>query len=84
MRSALLVVLAGLLLAGCTGDDQPAAKPEPKIIVGAGLSAEQQIIARMYGQALDKAGFDVTVKLDARRPHRVRAGAAARRARRGA
>ncbi|HVC72994.1 MAG TPA: glycine betaine ABC transporter substrate-binding protein [Mycobacteriales bacterium] len=65
MRSGLLVVLAVLLLAGCTGDDQPAAKPEPKVTVGAGLSAEQQIIARMYGQALSKAGFDVTMKLDA-------------------
>jgi osmoprotectant transport system substrate-binding protein len=60
----VLVVLA-LLLAGCTGNDQPPAKPEPRITVGAGLSAEQQIIARMYAQALRKAGFDVTTKLDA-------------------
>jgi osmoprotectant transport system substrate-binding protein len=65
VRSALLVALAVLLLAGCTGDDQPPAKPAPKVTVGAGLSAEQQIIARMYGQALRKAGFDVTMKLGA-------------------
>ena len=40
----------------CTGGEaeQPA-KPEPKITVGAGLSPEQQIIARMYSQALRKA-----------------------------
>jgi osmoprotectant transport system substrate-binding protein len=61
-----LVVLTVLLLAGCTGGEaeQPA-KPEPKITVGAGLSPEQQIIARMYAQALRKAGFDVTLKLNA-------------------
>ncbi len=64
MRSALLGILVVLLLAGCTGDDQPPAKPEPKLTVGAGLSAEQQIIARMYAQALRKAGFDVTTRLD--------------------
>jgi osmoprotectant transport system substrate-binding protein len=66
VRSALVVVLAVLLVAGCTGDEQPATKPPaPKVTVGAGLSAEQQIIARMYAQALRKAGFDVTLKLDA-------------------
>jgi len=66
VRSALLGILVVLLLAGCTGgDDQPPARPAPKVTVGAGLSAEQQIIARMYAQALRKAGFDVTTKLNA-------------------
>jgi osmoprotectant transport system substrate-binding protein len=65
VRSALLLVLVALLVPGCTGDDQPPAKPKPKVTVGAGLSAEQQIIARMYAQALQKAGFDVTTKLAA-------------------
>ena len=65
MRSALLLVLVGLLLAGCSGDDQPPAKPMPRVTVGAGLSPEQQIIARMYAQALRKVGFDVTTKLGA-------------------
>jgi osmoprotectant transport system substrate-binding protein len=64
VRSALLVLVV-LLLAGCTGDDTQPAKPQPKVVVGAGLSDEQQIIARMYAQALQKAGFDVTLKLNA-------------------
>jgi osmoprotectant transport system substrate-binding protein len=64
----VLLVMVAVLLAGCTGDGnggQQPAKPEPKITVGAGLSTEQQIIARMYAQALRKAGFDVTTKLNA-------------------
>ena len=65
MRSALLVVLAVLLVAGCTGEEEQPAKPQPKVTVGAGLSPEQQIIARMYAQALRKAGFTVTLKLNA-------------------
>jgi osmoprotectant transport system substrate-binding protein len=65
VRSALLLVLVALLVAGCTGDDPRPATPEPKVTVGAGLSAEQQIIARMYAQALRKAGFDVTTRLNA-------------------
>jgi osmoprotectant transport system substrate-binding protein len=65
VRSALLVVLTVLLLTGCTGDDTPPAAPKPAVVVGAGLSGEQQIIARMYAQALEKAGFAVTTKFRA-------------------
>jgi osmoprotectant transport system substrate-binding protein len=65
VRSALLLVLVVLLLGGCTHDDPPApAAAQPAVTVGAGLSPEQQIIARMYAQALRKAGFAVTSKFD--------------------
>ena len=62
MRSALLLVVGVLLLGGCTKDPPAPAAAQPKVIVGAGLSSEQQIIARMYAQALRKAGFAVTTK----------------------
>jgi osmoprotectant transport system substrate-binding protein len=65
VRSALLLVLVVLLLSGCTNDDPQPAKAQPKVTVGAGLSAEQQIIARMYAQALRKAGFAVTTNFTA-------------------
>jgi osmoprotectant transport system substrate-binding protein len=65
VRSALLLVLGVLLLAGCTGDTPAPVAPPPEVTVGAGLSTEQQIIARMYAQALTKAGFTVTTKFDA-------------------
>lgn len=66
MRSALLLVLVVLLIGGCTKDDPPAPPAaQPAVTVGAGLSAEQQIIARMYAQALRKAGFGVTTKFRA-------------------
>jgi osmoprotectant transport system substrate-binding protein len=65
VRSALLVVLTVLLLTGCTGDHTPPAAPKPAVVVGAGLSEDQQIIARMYAQALEKAGFAVTTKFGA-------------------
>jgi osmoprotectant transport system substrate-binding protein len=67
VRSALLLVLV-VLVAGCTGDgagDPQPPEPKPKLTVGAGLSDEQQIVASMYAQALEKAGFDVVTDLKA-------------------
>ncbi|HEV7653712.1 MAG TPA: glycine betaine ABC transporter substrate-binding protein [Mycobacteriales bacterium] len=65
MKSALLLVLTVLLVSGCTGSDPKPATAEPTVVVGAGLAPEQQIIARMYAQALTKAGFAVTTRFDA-------------------
>ena len=60
----VLLILVGVLGAGCTGDrSEPAkAQAQVRVTVGAGLSAEQQIVARMYAQALEKAGFAVTTR----------------------
>jgi osmoprotectant transport system substrate-binding protein len=65
VRSPLLLLLVALVLTGCTGKDAAPDAPEPAVIVGAGLAPEQQIVARMYAQALTKAGFAVTTKFDA-------------------
>ena len=66
MKSALVLVVAMLLLAtGCTRDRTEPVRVEVPVTVGAGLSAEQQIVARMYAQALAKAGFAVTTKFQA-------------------
>ena len=65
MRSALLLVVVVLLLGGCTKDPPAPSAAQPTVTVGAGLSPEQQIIARMYAQALRKAGFAVTTKFAA-------------------
>jgi osmoprotectant transport system substrate-binding protein len=64
VRSPLLLLLVALVLTGCTGKDPAPDAPAPTVIVGAGLAPEQQIIARMYAQALTKAGFTVTTKFD--------------------
>jgi osmoprotectant transport system substrate-binding protein len=65
MRSAVLLTLAVLLaLTGCSGGAEPVVAPVT-VTVGSGLSAEQQIIARMYAQALEKAGFAVQRRFDA-------------------
>ena len=61
----MLVLLVAVFAAGCTrGDPEPAVAPVP-VTVGAGLAPEQQIIGRMYAQALEKAGFAVTARFDA-------------------
>lgn len=61
---AVLVLLVTALLAGCS-EDPPAPVAPVAVTVGSGLSAEQQIIARMYAQALEKAGFAVRRRFDA-------------------
>jgi osmoprotectant transport system substrate-binding protein len=64
MRAVLALLVAALLLTACS-DDAPAPVAPVVVTVGAGLSAEQQIIARMYAQALEKAGFAVRRQFDA-------------------
>lgn len=65
MKSVLVLVLALVLAAGCTGDDPAPVRAQISVTVGAGLSTEQQIVARMYAQALEKAGFTVRKRFDA-------------------
>ena len=65
MKSVLVLVLALVLAAGCTADDQAPVRAQVSVTVGAGLSTEQQIVARMYAQALEKAGFAVHTRFDA-------------------
>lgn len=64
MRAVLALLAAALVLTACTEDAPPPVAPV-SVTVGAGLSAEQQIIARMYAQALEKAGFTVQRRFDA-------------------
>lgn len=69
MRIRELVVLAGVLglvASGCGGDDDDGGGGGDKgsIKVGSANFGEAQIIASMYGQVLEDAGFDVTVDLD--------------------
>jgi osmoprotectant transport system substrate-binding protein len=58
------ILVAVLLAAGCQSAPEPVDAPV-RVVVGAGLSTEQQIVARMYAQALTKAGFAVTTRFDA-------------------
>src|SRR5829696_9159586 len=64
MRSAVLLILLVLLATGCTGGEPEPVVTPVRVVVGAGLSTEQQIIARMYAQALEKAGFVVERRFD--------------------
>jgi osmoprotectant transport system substrate-binding protein len=66
-RGALLgATIAALMLgvAACGGDDSPPAEStsKGKVMVGSADFGESQIIASMYSQALEKAGYDVTEK----------------------
>lgn len=66
MRAVVVLLLGVLLLAaGCTEDDPAPVSAPVTVTVGAGLSPEQQIVARMYAQALEKAGFAVRTRFDA-------------------
>lgn len=65
MKSVLALVFALVLAAGCTGEDPAPVQAQISVTVGAGLSTEQQIVARMYAQALEKAGFAVHTRFDA-------------------
>jgi osmoprotectant transport system substrate-binding protein len=73
-RNALLaatVLVVGTALAGCTGSDAgPLRQPtggEREIAVGvSGAFAENQIVAEMYAQVLEAAGYRVARHLDLR------------------
>lgn len=65
MRRAVLLVLFVLVTSACTGGGPEPVLARTTLTVGAGLSPEQQIIARMYAQALEKAGFEVVRRFDA-------------------
>lgn len=64
MKAVLMVLVGALVLTACT-EDAPAPVAPVTVAVGSGPSAEQQIIARMYAQALEKAGFAVRRQFDA-------------------
>ena len=70
MRSAALVVV--VCTAGCTDPDaglmrRPSAGGSDVIVVGvSGAFAENQIVAEMYAQVLEDAGYTVERRLDLR------------------
>lgn len=73
-RSGTLLVAVALCVAsvGCTGSSpgdvrQPIAEREGRIVVGvSGAFTENQIVAEMYAQVLEHAGFTVERQLDLR------------------
>ena len=70
-RAAVVVVLA-VLVAGCTQPDaepvqHPSTAGDEVIVVGvSGAFAENQIVAEMYAQVLEHAGYTVERQLDLR------------------
>jgi osmoprotectant transport system substrate-binding protein len=55
-------LLAGGVLAGCGSSSDTAATPGPAVVIADKGFTESQIVASAYEQALDRAGFDASVK----------------------
>jgi osmoprotectant transport system substrate-binding protein len=72
VRAAAVVVVAGTLVGGCTDSGtgptrRPSAGGTDVIVVGvSGAFAENQIVAEMYAQVLEHAGYTVERLLDLR------------------
>jgi osmoprotectant transport system substrate-binding protein len=72
MRVAAVVVVVGTLVAGCTDSDaggmrRPSSVGTDVIVVGvSGAFAENQIVAEMYAQVLEHAGYTVERQLELR------------------
>jgi osmoprotectant transport system substrate-binding protein len=71
----LLVVMTGLIAAGCGGDDDEAngggasattqaEEEQPAIVLGTKNFTEQYVLGELYKQALEAKGFEVTLKSD--------------------
>ena len=72
MRTAAVVMVVGTLVAGCTDPDADGTRNQSTggdevIVVGvSGAFAENQIVAEMYAQVLEHAGYTVERHLDLR------------------
>ena len=72
LRTAALVAVVCIVAAGCTDSDggemrRPSTGGEEVIVVGvSGAFAENQIVAEMYAQVLEHAGYTVERQLDLR------------------
>jgi osmoprotectant transport system substrate-binding protein len=68
LGSAAVAVSLALLVAACGGDDALQGGNQPsdssKVIVGSTNFPEQLILAQMYAAVLEKAGVDVTTRLN--------------------
>jgi osmoprotectant transport system substrate-binding protein len=70
----LLVVMTGLIAAGCGGDDDEddgggaaattQAEEQPAVVLGTKNFTEQYVLGELYKQALEAKGFEVTLKSD--------------------
>ena len=72
LRAAAVIVVVGTLVAACADSDAGGMRRPPSvgtdaIVVGvSGAFAENQIVAEMYAQVLEHAGFTVERELDLR------------------
>ena len=71
MRAVAVGVAVGTLVAGCTGPDagqvrRPSGGSDVIVVGVSGAFAENQIVAEMYAQVLEHAGYTVERQLDLR------------------